>query len=107
MPSGNSKACDVICSGRFYDFLEKRRGRWGIVLRRLVYEKDRIDPVDPAQRIALDPAVLARLPHAYRHIAYVQSSGGARITQDLPMPGSKALERLYAEGAAWLGAALL
>src|SRR5262249_7742645 len=23
-------ACDVVCSGRFYDFLEKREGRWGI-----------------------------------------------------------------------------
>ncbi len=25
--------CDVVCTGRFYDFLEKRSGRWGIVLR--------------------------------------------------------------------------
>ena len=25
--------CDVICTGRFYDFLERRDGRWGIVLR--------------------------------------------------------------------------
>ena len=39
--------CDVTCYGKFYDFLEKRRGRWGIVLRRLAYEKDRIDPVEP------------------------------------------------------------
>src|SRR5688572_16587457 len=28
--------CDVVCTGRFYDFLEKRNGKWGIVLRRLV-----------------------------------------------------------------------
>ena len=25
--------CDVVCTGRFYDFLEKREGRWGLVLR--------------------------------------------------------------------------
>src|SRR5438876_3446632 len=25
--------CDVVCTGRFFDFLEKRAGRWGIVLR--------------------------------------------------------------------------
>ena len=31
--------CDVVCTGRFYDFLEKRKGKWGIVLRRLAYEK--------------------------------------------------------------------
>ena len=40
--------CDVVCTGRFYDFLEKRAGRWGLVLRQPIYEKDRIDPVDPA-----------------------------------------------------------
>src|SRR5690348_11102518 len=26
--------CDVTCWGRAYDYLEKREGRWGIVLRR-------------------------------------------------------------------------
>ena len=36
--------CDVLCTGRFYDFLEKREGRWGIVLRQPIYEKDRMDP---------------------------------------------------------------
>src|SRR6266571_5174062 len=25
--------CDVVCTGRFCDFLERRDGRWGIVLR--------------------------------------------------------------------------
>src|SRR5436190_17245625 len=24
--------CDVVCTGRFFDFLEKRDGQWGIVL---------------------------------------------------------------------------
>jgi SnoaL-like domain len=27
--------CDVVCVGRFRDFLEKRKAGWGIVLRRL------------------------------------------------------------------------
>ena len=54
--------CDVMCVGRFYDFLEKRKGKWAIVLRRLFYEKDRIDPVDPSQTLKLDPAILKSLP---------------------------------------------
>ncbi len=29
----NDVLCDVVCAGRFCDFLEKRGGRWGIVLR--------------------------------------------------------------------------
>ena len=40
--------CDVVCTGRFYDFFERRDGRWGLVLRQPIYEKDRLDPVDPA-----------------------------------------------------------
>jgi hypothetical protein len=34
--------CDVVCTGRFYDFFEKRGGRWGLVLRQPIYEKDRL-----------------------------------------------------------------
>jgi hypothetical protein len=30
---------DVVCTGRFYDFFEKRSGRWGLVLRQPIYEK--------------------------------------------------------------------
>ena len=46
--------CDVVCTGRFYDFLEKREQSWGLVLRQPIYEKDRLDPVDPAEMPKLD-----------------------------------------------------
>jgi len=45
--------CDVVCTGRFYDFLERRKGTWGIVLRQPIYEKDRLDVVDPAAKLEL------------------------------------------------------
>ena len=47
-------------AGRFYDFLEKRKGKWGIVLRRLAYEKDRLDPVDPSADLKLRPRLCWR-----------------------------------------------
>ena len=53
---------DVTCTGRFYDFLEKRAGAWGIVRRQPVYEKDRLDPVDPAARLTLDARPAGRVP---------------------------------------------
>jgi hypothetical protein len=59
--------CDVVCTGRFYDFFEKRDGRWGLVLRQPIYEKDRLDPVDPAARLELDPVLLVQFPDGYRH----------------------------------------
>lgn len=56
--------CDVVCTGRFYDFVEKRNGRWGVVRRQPIYEKDRIDPVDPSASLALDPQKLSQFPRA-------------------------------------------
>jgi hypothetical protein len=94
--------CDVACSGRFYDFLEKRRGRWGLVLRRLAYEKDRLDPLDPAAAPRLDRALLAQFPEGYRHLAYLQSRIGYQVKRDMPGLDGPELEALYAKGAAWL-----
>ena len=47
--------CDVVCTGRFYDFFERRGGRWGLVLRQPIYEKDRLDPVMPGTAPAWTP----------------------------------------------------
>jgi hypothetical protein len=94
--------CDVVCTGRFYDFLEKRKGRWGLVLRRVIYEKDRLDPVDPAAVPKLDPALLARFPEGYRHLAYLQTRIGYEVKLDLPGLDGAAVEALYARGREWL-----
>jgi hypothetical protein len=94
--------CDVVCTGRFYDFLEKRKGRWGLVLRQPIYEKDRIDPVDPAATLTLDQQLLARFPEGYRHLAYLQARIGYQVKTDMPGLDGPQLEALYARGAAWL-----
>ena len=95
-------AVDVVCTGRFYDFCEKRDGRWGIVLRQPIYEKDRMDPVDPAATLRLDPALLAGFPEGYRHLAYLQSRIGYEVKRDMPGLVGPEVEALYASGAAWL-----
>jgi hypothetical protein len=147
--------CDVACTGRFYDFFEKRvreepasgaagsppqggvrgergggepfprgvrgdgsprneeRGvaggrrppglaQWGIVLRQPIYEKDRLDPVDPAASLALDPGLLARFPEGYRYLAYLQVRAGYPVKPDMPGLRGPEVERLYRRGAAWL-----
>ena len=96
---------DVVCTGRFYDFFEKRASRWAIVRRQPIYEKDRMDPVDPAARIKLEPELLGSLPEGYRHLGYLQSKLGFRIKGDLPQLKGAAVERLYAHGRAWLDGA--
>jgi hypothetical protein len=98
---------DVVCTGRFYDFLEKRVGRWGIVLRQPIYEKDRMDPIDPAAKLALDRDLLAQFPEGYRHLAYLQAQGGSKVKRDMPGLKGPAVEALYARGKAWLKGAPL
>ncbi|OFW59269.1 MAG: hypothetical protein A2133_04920 [Actinobacteria bacterium RBG_16_64_13] len=98
---------DVVCWGRFYDFFEKREGRWAIVRRQPIYEKDRLDPVDPAAVLKLDPGLLASFPEGYRHLAYLQTKSGFKVKPALPGLRGAAVEKLYAEGVAWLAGASL
>jgi hypothetical protein len=94
--------CDIVCTGRFYDFIEKRAGRWGIVLRQPIYEKDRIDPLDPATTPKLDRALLESFPEGYRHLAYIQTRIGYQVKRDMPGLKGPGVEALYARGNAWL-----
>jgi hypothetical protein len=93
---------DVVCTGRFYDFLEKRDGKWGMVLRQPIYEKDRMDPVDPAAKLSLDQTLLNSFPEGYRHLAYLQTQIGYKIKLDMPGLKGERVEALYAKGQAWL-----
>jgi len=94
--------CDVVCTGRFYDFLEKRQGRWGLVERQPIYEKDRMDPVDPGATLKLDASLLAQFPTGYRHLAYLQSQIGYPVKRDMPGLKGAEVEALYERGRRWL-----
>ena len=99
--------CDVLCTGRFYDFFEKRDGRWGLVLRQPIYEKDRLDPVDPSAKLSLDQDVLKSFPEGYRHLAYLQRKIGYKVKTDMPGIEGPELDALYARGARWLSGGAL
>ena len=99
--------CDITCTGRFYDFFERRHGLWRIVLRQPIYEKDRLDPVAAGPGPAIDRAVLDGYPDGCRHLLYAQQSAGGRVLTDVPGLRGEAVTALYAHGDAWLhGAAL-
>ena len=94
--------CDVVCTGRFYDFMEKREGRWGVVLRQPIYEKDRLNPLDPAAKLELDQNLLNQFPEGYRHLAYIQTKLGFTVKPDMPQLKGPAVEALYQRGQDWL-----
>jgi hypothetical protein len=94
--------CDVLCTGRFYDFFEKRAGRWALAYRQPIYEKDRMDPVDTSQTVPLDKELLQRLHSGYRHLAYLQSKIGYEIRGVRPELRGLEVEALYSRGTRWL-----
>jgi hypothetical protein len=93
---------DVACTGRFYDFFEKRNEKWAIVLRRLFYERDRMDAVDPSKPLKLDSELLARFPVGYQHLAYLQTKLGFNVKKNMPGLRGPEAQALYAHGANWL-----
>ena len=99
--------CDVVCTGRFYDFLIKVAGEWKLLHRQPIYEKDRIDPVDPAVRLMLDTKRLAEMPEGYRHLAYIQTGIGYKVKMDMPMLKGAQVEELYRRGVRWLAGGVL
>lgn len=96
---------DVACTGRFYDFIARRDGRWGIVFRQPIYEIDRMSVVDPAKQVELDSELLEQFPYGYRHLAYLQSLIGYDVKKDMPGLTGPEVEALYARGQAWLDGA--
>ena len=94
--------CDVVCTGRFYDFVVKHEGQWKLLHRQPIYEKDRIDPVDPAARLVLDAGALATMPEGYRHLAYIQTRIGYTVKMDMPQLKGPVVQELYRRGASWL-----
>ena len=93
---------DVCCQGRFVDALERRDGRWGIVLRQPVYELDAMRPVNPAQTVALDENLLNQFPEGYRHLAYLQVEQGMDVYRDMPGTRGEEIAKLNARMGEWL-----
>ena len=94
--------CDVVCTGRFYDFVQRHEGQWKLLHRQPIYEKDRIDPVDSAAVVKLDQTALAGFPEGYRHLAYIQTRIGYTVKLDMPMLKGPVVDELYARGTRWL-----
>ncbi|MCX4862033.1 nuclear transport factor 2 family protein [Streptomyces canus] len=93
---------DVVCTGRFYDFCARHEGAWKIVRRQPIYEKDRLDLVDPSATLRLNGELLDRFPAGYRHLAYLQTKAGFTVKTGLPGLTGEVVQRLYEEGVKWL-----
>jgi hypothetical protein len=94
--------CDIVCTGRFYDLIERSEGKWGVALRQPIYERDHMTPLNSNQSVTLDPTILSNYPRGYQNLAYFQQGLGYNVKRDMPGLTGPEVEALYKQGAAWL-----
>jgi hypothetical protein len=97
-------ATDLTSYGRFLDRLERRGGDWRIVERATVYEKDRLDPVEPSAAFGalMAKADAAQYPAQYRYMAYRVRAAGRSLAEPVHYDGRAETEALKQRYAEWL-----
>jgi hypothetical protein len=102
-PVGGAEA-DIESFMRFFDFLERRDGRWAIVKRTGVYEKDRLTAVDPRGFPAgfWEGIDLSQFPPAKRFLCFAQVKNGSKPNVNFISVNSPEEKALYEDGRRWL-----
>ncbi|BGO88414.1 hypothetical protein NBRC10512_006979 [Rhodotorula toruloides] len=99
---GGKVEVDAQCLNRFCFFCEKNEeGEWKVAYYKVIYEKDRLIPVDPRKLPKIDDALLSRFPYGYRYLGYCQSLLGHDVMLDLPIASGPEHEKLYEAMRAW------
>ena len=97
-------AVDLTSHGRFLDRLERISGAWRIVERATLYEKDRLDPVEPSAQFdaMMAKSDAAKYPAPYRYMAYRVHAAGRSLAEPVHYDGRPETEALKVRYAAWL-----
>src|SRR5499433_3178502 len=96
---------DMTSYARFLDRLERRGGRWAIVERAAIYERDRLDAVEPSEAFdkLFAASELSTYPEAYRYMAARLNAAGRALAPVVHCDGSPHTAQLYARYEGWLG----
>ena len=91
----------VFC--RFFSRSVRRTGHWRLQSFVVIWERDVMRPVPPADRLPLDWALVSTLRASYRFLAYYQKSRGVDVNPDLPGDDRRDLvDAFYAKEERWL-----
>jgi hypothetical protein len=96
---------DMTSHARFLDRLERRDGRWAIRERAAIYERDRLDPVEPSEAFdkLFKASDLSIYPEAYRYMAARLIAAGRALAPVVYCDGTPDTAQLYARYEGWLG----
>ena len=95
---------DLTSYARFLDRLEQAGARWRIVERTAIYERDRLDPVEPSESFErlFKGSELSTYPEAYRYMAARLVASGRALAPVVYRDGSPHTAQLYLRYQAWL-----
>lgn len=71
----------VFC--RFFSRALRVDGTWKLLSFEVLFERDVLKPVNPAQTLPIDWTLIATLRPSYKFLAYVQQSRGVVVNPDL------------------------
>ena len=96
--------CDLQSWLRFFDLLEKKNQRWQIVKRTAVYEKDRLESVDPRgfPKDFFDDMNVLAFPASAKFLSYWQLCSGRSASNRIISVYSDEERALIKEGEKWL-----
>jgi len=94
---------DMTSHARFLDRLERRRGHWSILQRTAIYERDRLDPVEPSAAFAqlFAGTDLSIYPEPYRYMAARLKAAGRALAPVIHYDGAPHTAQLYQRYEAW------
>lgn len=72
----------VYC--RFHSRVERWQDQWRLLSFEVIFERDTLKPVDPAQALPFDPKELDAYRPSYRFLSHIQESRGFSVNPDLP-----------------------
>ena len=96
---------DMTSYARFLDRLARKDARWVILERTAIYERDRLDPVEPSEAFdkLFKASDLSVYPEAYRYMAARLVAAGRTLAPVVYRDGTAETAQLYARYEAWLG----
>jgi hypothetical protein len=96
---------EVDLTSRFLDRVERHAGDWLIAELAAIYERDRLDPVEPSPKFdaLFEAAETAHYPEQYRYMAFrIAHAEGRTLAPVVYRDGGAETTDLYARYSAWL-----
>ncbi|MGC1445298.1 MAG: nuclear transport factor 2 family protein [Xanthobacteraceae bacterium] len=95
---------DLTSCSRFLDRVERHGSAWLIAERAAIYERDRLDPVEPSAEFdALFEEDTSHYPEQYRYMAFrIAHAEGRALAPLVYRDGGPETADLYARFSAWL-----